>query len=83
MERAQRLELPGTTWNALRAPGTAACGPCIVRWQDGIAPYSISVLISIAQHILIFVPSNRPVAYLLQTYCSLSADLTIRSFFSA
>ena len=52
--RAALLDRPPGSW-------------CIVRWQDGIAPYSISVLISIAQHILIFVPFNRPVAYLLQT----------------
>ena len=43
LERAKRLELSGTTWTALRAPGTRAALFCIVRWQDGIAPYSISL----------------------------------------
>ena len=43
----------------------------IVHWQDGIAPYSISVLISIAQHMLFF-------SFLidrLHTCCRLNADL--------
>ena len=50
-------------WYALSATGTAALRPLYCS----LAGDTISVLISIAQHILIFVPFNRPVAYLLQT----------------
>ena len=72
LDRAQRF---GTIWNYLeRPPGSmerAQRSQCIVRWQDGIAPYSISVLISIAQNMLFLsLLIDR-----LQTCCRLNADL--------
>ena len=43
------MEQPPALWNAskaLRGRGTPAGLFCIVRWQDGINPYIISVLLS-------------------------------------
>ena len=42
-------EALGTIWNHLDRPSgswNARSAICIVRWQDGIAPYIISVLLS-------------------------------------